>query len=204
MATNTFVPIGCTPYANGGGAAIGNFVLRPMLITYNYGTKIYKGDPVQMDSGGTGYIKQWSAGTAVSFMAGIFWGCEYVSVLQGHAAWYPYWPAASSDTISTTVVRAYVIPTDLASAMWFLVQSDATGIVQGNVGNNIDLNMGTGSTTTGLSGAYLDTTTISTVGTKPFKIMRLYSDAGGVDNGSYAGANNKAFVAANITGSTGI
>jgi hypothetical protein len=144
-------------------------------IAYNYGTKIFKGDPVQMTS--TGVITAWTAGTGVSQLAGIFWGCEYPSTVRGYTV-SAFWPAAS-DVLSTSIVRAYLIPCDLSSPVWFIAQSDSTGLTQGNVGNNIDVNMGTGSTTTGVSGAFLDTTTIATTNTKPFKIMRLYSEGTG-------------------------
>ena len=198
---NTNAPFGFVPYAPGGGAGVTNFVLRPVQINYSYATNIYKGDPVKMTS--TGYINAWTASTGVSQLAGIFWGCEYLSNTLGYTVQRPYW-GGSSDTSSTTKVTAYLIPCDLANPMWFLVQSDATGLTQAFVGLNIDVNMGTGSTTTGLSGAYIDTTTTNTTNTLPFKIMRLYSDFGGLDNGSAAGAYIKAYVAANITSSTGI
>jgi hypothetical protein len=178
-----------------------------MQIAFNLGSKIFKGDPVQMLA--TGFISPWTPATGVSQLAGIFWGCEYPSTVRGYVV-SAFWPA-SGDVASTAIVRAYVYPCDVAGHMWFLAQSDSVGLTQANVGNNIDVNMGTGNSTTGISGAFLDTTTIAVTGTKPFKIVRLYSEGtgtqflmGGIDNGSQAGAFNKAIVAANISQSTGI
>jgi hypothetical protein len=208
IPANVFAPNGFVPFAPGGGAAPPTFALRPMQIAFNNATAIFKGDPVKMLS--TGFVAQWTAATGVSQLAGIFWGCEYLSTTRGYVV-SPFWPA-SGDVLSTNIVRAYVYPCDLATPMWFLVQSDAsTGVVQGNVGNNIDVALGSGSTVTGVSGASINSGTIGTANTLPFKIMRLYGEGagtafgiGGLDNGAGAAPANKVYVAANITSSTGI
>ena len=77
-------------------------MLRRVQINYSYATKIFKGDPVQMQA--SGYISQWTAGTGVSQLAGIFWGCEYLSVARGYTVDAPYWPA--TDVASTSTVSA--------------------------------------------------------------------------------------------------
>lgn len=195
---NTSAPVGFVPYAPGGGAGATSFNLRPVNIAYNNATKIYKGDPVQMLS--TGYIGQWTEGTAASQLAGIFWGCEYVSVANGYLVQRPYWPG--NDVATNGIVKAYIIPIDLSSPMWFVAQSDGTAIGQADIGSNVDVNIGTGSTSTGLSGAMLKQSTLATTNTLPFKIMGLFN---GIGNGSDATSSyNLVYVAGNMTSSTGI
>ncbi len=196
---NTSNPNGLVPYAPGGGASATNFVLRRVQINYSYATKIFKGDPVAMQA--SGYIAQWSAGTGVSQLAGVFWGCEYLSQSLGYTRQNLYWPA--TDVASTSVVSAFIIPCDLASPMWFLAQSGSTGLTQADVGSNVDFEVGSGSTTTGISAGTLGNT-LTTTNTLPFKIMALFGDVGGIGNGTSTGAYARAYVAANITSSTGV
>lgn len=191
--------IGFQPYSPGGGAATTNFVLRETRILYSNGTKIYKNDPVQMLS--SGYIGQWTSGTAASQLAGIFWGCEYPNAVGGGVSWSPYWPGSGAAP-TNAVVKAYIIPVDLASPMWFVAQSDSTAFTQGDVGATVDVTIGTGSTSTGLSGASLAYASLATTNTQPFKIMGLFN---GIGNGSDASSSyNAVYVAANMTSSTGI
>lgn len=195
---NTSAPVGFVPYAPGGGAGATSFNLREVRIAYNDSTKIYKGDPVKMLS--TGYVAQWTQGTAASQLAGIFWGCEYVSVSRGYTVQSPYWPG--NDVATNGVVKAYIIPVDLASPMWFVAASDGTAITQADVGATIDVTIGTGSTSTGLSGATLAQGTLGTTNTQPFKVMGLFN---GIGNGSDATSSyNLVYVAGNMTSSTGI
>lgn len=190
---NTNAPQGLLPYAPGGGAGVPSFVTRPVTIAYNAGA-IYKGDPVKNDS--SGGVARWTAGTGVSQMAGIFWGCEYLSVSRGYTVQSNYWPG--SDVASTQTVRGQVIPCDLAALQWFVLQMDVTGATSLDVNTTLDLTMTAGSTTTGWSAAV--GTSPGTTATYPFKIMQLYS---GIDN-TGTGAYAKVIVAANITQSTGI
>lgn len=198
---NVQVNGGFVPYSPGGGAIPPNYVMRPVQIAYNNSNKIFKGDPVKNLS--TGFIDAWTAGTDVQLLGGIFWGCEFLSTIRGYTV-SPFWPAAG-DVASTSKVTAYIYPCDSGVPMWFLAQADATGIVQADVNANVDVTMGTGNTTTGLSAALLNaTSTINTTNTLPFRIVRLYSDLGGIDNGSQSGGFNKVFVAANIARTAGV
>ncbi len=192
---NTNAPQGLVPYASAGGASPPTMSLRPVVIAYNAGA-IYKGDPVKNANDGT--VARWTAATGVSQMAGVFWGCQYLSVSRGYTVQSPYWPG--SDVASTQTVTGYVIPCDLANPQWFVLQMNSTGATIADVNTTIDLTMTAGSTTTGWSAAVGDSTTINTTSTQPFKIMQLYS---GIDN-TGTGAYAKVIVAANITQSTGI
>ena len=192
---NTNAPQGLVPYASAGGASPPTMSLRPVVIAYN-AAAIYKGDPVQNANDGT--VTRWTAGTGVSQMAGVFWGCEYLSVSRGYTTQSPYWPG--SDVASTQTVRGLVIPCDLANPQWFILQMNATGATIVDVNANLDLTMTAGSTTTGWSAAVGASTLIATTLTLPFKIMQLYS---GIDN-TGTGAYAKVIVAANVMQSTGI
>lgn len=193
---NTNAPNGLTEYAPGGGAAATNSVIRRVKIAYNDTQKIYKGDPVKNLS--TGYVAQWTAGTAVSQLAGIFIGCQYLSQSLGYVRENALWPG--TDVASTSNVWGYIIPCDLASPQWFVLQMDATGATFADIGANLDVTMTAGSTTTGISAVVGTAASLNTTNTLPFKIMQLYD---GIDN-TGTGAYAKVIVAANITNSTGI
>lgn len=194
-----------------------NFEMINMPIAYNDTTKIYTGDPVKRLA--TGYIGQWTAATAVSQLAGIFCGCEYLSSSQGKMVSSAFWPGADVASGAQSTIIAKIIPCNLAIPPKFLVQSDATGIAFADIGQNVDIAVGTGSTTTGVSGAYLDAGTLGATATLPFRIVGLYGGAwgaggsggiqpgtGGPYSGSATGAYNWVIVQANVSGggSTGI
>lgn len=195
---NTNAPYGASPILGADGAAP-TFGMRTRLIAYNDTTKIYRGDLVKQLN--TGYIAQWTAGTAVSQCAGVFWGCKYYSVSQKTTTFSPYWPGA--DVATNAVVTAYLVPINTAVPPMFSIQSDATGVAFADIGLNIDVAMGTGDTNTGMSGMYLNVSTAAVTATLPFRIIRLLSDSN-VGNGTQSGAYNRVVVQANIMQETGI
>jgi hypothetical protein len=134
-------------------------------IVYN-ATNIFFGDPVANDA--SGYVVQASSNSLASGVAGIFVGCQYLSVSQKRTVWSNYWPG--SDVASGNVVTGYIVNDPNAK---FLVQSDGTGIATTDINANIGFAIGTGNTASGISGAYLDTTTINTTNTLPFRIISL-------------------------------
>lgn len=149
---------------------------------------IFHGDAViQL---GTGYVAQPSSNALT--IAGVFQGCEYLSISQGRKVRSPYWPGsdASAD------VDAFLIDAGQAT---FFAQVNGTPGLFADIGANIGIftatggsaaptaGSGQGNTTNGLSGMLLDTAgtnsggsgAISTVGaltTAPFRIIGLYSD----------------------------
>lgn len=196
---NVASPIGFLQQGNTEGASP-TFGQRYALIASNNATAIYKGDPVKFLS--TGYIAQWTAATAGSQLAGIFLGCEYQSATGLVRS--PYWPGSGA----TADVKAIIAPCNLSTPGWFLVQAVGnTGILFANIGLNVDVSLGTGSTVTGLSGAGADQTTLGTTSTLPFRVMAMGPSIGpsGQPNDNTA-ANNWIYVAANVSGagSTGI
>lgn len=195
------------------GAPVTNFAMqeRRNAILYSNGTAIYTGDLIKMQN--SGYMAQWTATTAVSQCWGVFGGCRYYSNSQQTIAPNKYWPG--TDAASGTVLAQY-IPAILSPAPLFVIQTDATGITLADIGANADIVVGTGSTTTGQSGSYLDTGTLNTTATLPLRIVDLWANVamgGPVEGagssstlipGTQAGAYNWAVVALNVTGTTGI
>lgn len=173
---NTLSPFGFSPAGTVGGFTP-NFRLSKRLIASTNATAIYTGDAVMpVTSSATGYIIQYAAGTVPA--AGVFFGCEYLSISQGRPVFMPYWPGsdASGD------VTALII--DDPQAM-FLVQSGYTGgpITQANVNQNAGIIASpTGSSYGGRSGMALGQPT--TTSTLPFTIVSLATDLPAGVNGS--------------------
>jgi hypothetical protein len=199
---NTFAPQGALPVGGADGAAP-TYGMINRLIAYDNQTKIFRGDLVK--SLDTGYIAQWTATTGVSQAAGIFWGCKYYSLSQQTTVFSKYWPG--TDVATNAVVTAYLIPIATAVPPKFYIQtanSNTTAVAVGiaAIGQNSDVAMGTGSTTSGMSAMYLDINTFGTEATKPFRIVALGPASG---NGSdVASAYNIVTVQANIYQETGI
>lgn len=154
-------------YLSGSGV---DYQLNSGLILSTNTTKIFFGDPVQMNTS-TGMIEQLSATTTQ--LVGVFQGCDYIPA-GGTVTWSPYWPGGASQNGT-----AYFIDAPNAK---FLVAALNTAIVQANIGENATVNIGTGSTVGGgFSGATLDQAGLTTATTAPFKIVGLYQ---GIGNGS--------------------
>lgn len=158
---NTQAPFGFKQY--GGIGITPTYEQVVMSISPSYATAIYNGDPVVQIS--TGYIQQASSNSVA--VAGIFVGCSYLSTAQKRVVWMPYWPGSDA----TGDVTAYVI-TD-ANAQFIVQSGTAAAVTLANIGNNIGFAIGTGNTSTGLSGAYADQSTINTTATLPFRILAL-------------------------------
>ena len=142
MPSNT--PFGFTPSRHLTGGVIRANEYR---IASAYGTSIFKGDPVKLINDGT--IQLAAAGDRI---LGIFQGVQWVAT-DGSVQFNERWIA--STTLQTgSVARAMVV--DDPNVL-FEVQSGGTPALT-NVGNLADHVAGTGSTVTGMSGAYLDST----------------------------------------------
>ncbi len=116
-----------------------------------YNTDIFKGDPVQMTGTGKN-IAVAEAGNVDNI--GVFAGCNYVNA-AGEQKFSKYWPAS---TVATEIVAlVYEDP-----KIVYEIQADT--IAEADVGNLIDWDLGTGSTTTGISGAFAADATKATTG----------------------------------------
>lgn len=181
---NDNTPFGFLQYQ--GTGSVPTYEQVPVTIAYN-ASAIYYGDPVEPDANGR--VVQGDGTTAAAGIAGIFIGCKYLSVSQKRTVWSNYWPG--SDVASTQVVEGYIVNDPNAK---FVVQSDSTGIVAADVNLNIGYTIGTGSTTTGISGAFASGA--ATTNTLPFRIVGLLTQPPG-SPGTDTGAYNRIIVAFN-------
>ncbi len=181
---NTNAPYGFRQYSGNGSAP--TYEQVPVQIAYN-ATNIFFGDPVEPDA--NGQVVQGDGTTPAAGIAGIFVGCQYLSVAQKRTVWSNYWPG--SDVASSNYVTGYIVNDPNAK---FVVQSDATGIVQGDVNLNVGYSIGTGNTANGISGASI--TGAATTATLPFRIVGLVSAPPG-SAGTESGAYNWVIVAFN-------
>ena len=162
-------------------------------IVYN-ASAIYYGDPVKPDANGYVVVGTTiTSNTGNAQIAGIFAGCKYLSVSQKRTVWSNYWPG--SDVASGNVVTGYIINDPNAR---FVVWSGATGVSQADVNANVGYSIGTPNSANGISGAYLNTETVSpdTDASLPFRIIGLVTSPPGV-NGTESGAYAKVIVGFN-------
>ena len=190
---NTYAPFGFRQWSGTGSAPTYEQVAVPLQ--YNAGA-IYFGDPVVALADGT--YAQASSNSAANGVGGIFVGCKYLSVSQKRTVWSNYWPG--SDVASGNYVEAYIVNDPNAK---FVVQSDSTGITLAGLNANIGFAIGSGNTANGISGAYVDSSTLNTTNTLPFRVISLVLDPPGSNGtqtvaGGYAsGAYNWVVVAFN-------
>ena len=152
---------------------------------------IYYGDPVIRVGSGDGTIEQGANAETVP-LAGIFIGCKYLSTSMKKTVWSNYWPGTDVASTAQSSISAWMVNDPNAQ---FLAQSDSTGLVQADVGSNLDFQIGTGTAANGFSGAYLVHGGAVTA-TKPFRFVSLVLDPPGA-NGTQTGAYNYAVVAFN-------
>jgi len=187
---NTNAPFGFSQYSGTGSSPTYEQVQLAISSTNSTSPQIFSGDPVAQLS--TGYICQVGTnGTtsanaaATGSMIGIFAGCKYLSVSQKRTVWSNYWPG--SDVASGNYVTGYIVNDPNAR---FIAQSDSTGIAfPTDINATIGFAIGTGNAANGISGAYLDTTTINTATynvNAPFKIVGVYQPFVSSFPGSYA------------------
>jgi hypothetical protein len=181
---NTQAYNGFSQYSGTGSAPTYEQVVATIQSTYT--TAIFSGDPVEPNA--TGYIIQ---GTGSTTIAGIFVGCKYLSTSQKRTVWSNYWPGSDN----TGNVEAYII--NDPNAQWVASGDSSTTLwVQAAINANCGYAIGTGNTANGISGAYLDSTTINTTSTLPFRILGYVIDPPGA-NGTETGAYRKVIVAFN-------
>jgi hypothetical protein len=173
---NVSAPFGFRQYQGTGSAPTYEQVAA--LVAYN-ASAIYYGDPVTWQSDGTVARSASTGATPAALgIAGIFQGCQYLSVVQKRTVWSNYWPG--SDVASGNYVTAYIVNDPNAK---FVAQSDATGLAIADVNSTIGFVIGSGNTANGLSGAYLDTTTLNTSTynvNAPFKVVGIVDSPPGV------------------------
>lgn len=180
---NTNAPFGFKQYQGTGSAP--TYEQVTMTISKNYSTPIYFGDPVQPVTGAaTGYIQIYNPADTVA-TSGVLAGVKYLSTSQKRIVWSNYWPGsdASQD------VEAYVINDPNAK---FLVQAGGTNVGFDKIGQNIDVNMGSGNTASGISGAYVESP--GTAATLPFRVVDVVATPPGANGTDITAAYNLVIV----------
>jgi hypothetical protein len=183
---NTNAPFGFRQYSGTGSAP--TYEQVAVTIAYN-ASNIFYGDPVEPDA--NGLVIQGDGTTAAAGIAGVFVGCQYLSVSQKRTVWSNWWPG--SDVASSNTVIGYIINDPNAK---FLVQTGATGATQSTINLNASYVIGSGNTANGISAAYLDVTTGAATATLAFRVVGLVTEPPG-SNGTEAGAYNYVIVAFN-------
>jgi len=131
----------------------------------NQSGAIYQGDLVTLSAG---YVVKYDS-TLHTVALGVFNGCNYIDPTSGKPTWKNYYPG--SVNITTGVISAEVVddPSQL-----FLIQADED-VVQADIGLNANIAYTAGSSTTGLSGTELDSSTIANTSTLVLKVVGFYN-----------------------------
>jgi hypothetical protein len=124
---------------------------RQLPIASNYNTAIFNGDIVALVDGGTiakSGVTDDSTTTAANYTYGVFVGVQYVNA-QGQTVQAQYYPGTA-----VTNAVAYVVDDPMAAfkVAVVLANSAISSTNQSIVGVNMEIDQGTGSTTTGNSG----------------------------------------------------
>jgi hypothetical protein len=183
---NTAAYNGFQQYSGNGSAP--TYEQVEVKINYN-SSAIYNGDPVNPDTNGFIVVGVTSGVSGNTQIAGIFNGCEYLSVSQKRKVWSNYYPGGT-DPASGTIV-GYIINDPNAK---FVAQFGNVSVDQAYVNANVGFNIGTGNANNGISGAFL--ATIGTDSSLPFRVVDLVTSPPG-QNGTEAGAYQRAIVAFN-------
>lgn len=185
-------PFGFSVIGRVTGAPAPDFAQTKRLIKSDNTHSFFTGDAVQ--DLGTGYIDVSTAG--LSQIYGIFMGCEYVSTSQQKVVWSKYFPGADN----TGDVTAYICTDPYAL---FNVQSAVGPAAITDIGSNVDLVVGTGNTTTGISGMTVNIATAANTSTFPFRVWNLTSsqyplqDVGAINGIDDTAAYNQVLVTFN-------
>lgn len=185
---NTDAPFGFKQIK--GTGSVPTYEMSVRKIASNNSTAIFFGDAVIPLS--TGYIAQATASTVR--MEGIFQGCQYLSTSQKRTVWSNYWPGSDA----TGDVTAYIVDDPNAQ---FLVQSSDSGgsnpIGFANIGEYINIAVGTGNTANGISGMSVNYATLNTTVTLPFRIVGLVQSPPGANGTDITSEYNHVIVAFN-------
>ena len=164
-------------------------------IASSYGTAIGFGDLVTLVAGSspTGYINRWIAGdgSATYQVAGVFYGCRYLSTGRKSVTWNNWWPGSDA----TGDVEAFVCADP--SALFMIQSGAAVPIDQTYTGLTADVIMGTVNTTTGQSAMSLLLPATSGPANLPFKVLGPITAPPGVNGSDDTTAYNNVLVTFN-------
>ena len=155
---------GLRPIAKVGSAPGGTTGTTKYSIADNQGTAIFTGDPVKYKSDGTVEVA-----TAGDPSCGVFMGCFYTDPTTSKPTFRNHFPASLSPGDAIAFVADD--PDQL-----FIAQQDSDGsnLVAADLNLNADLVFGAGSTTTGMSGVEIDSSTKNTTAALQVRLIDFY------------------------------
>ncbi len=161
---NIDAAFGLRPIAKVGSAPGGTTGTTKYSIADNQGTAIFTGDPVKYKNDGT--VEVATAGDA---SCGVFMGCFYTDPTTSKPTFRNHFPASLSPGDAIAFVADD--PDQL-----FIAQQDSDGsnLVAADLNLNADLVFGTGSTTTGMSGVEIDSSTKNTTAALQVRLIDFY------------------------------
>jgi len=179
---NTFAPNGFSFY-RGTGATPTNEQVPAVVAAAT--ANIFQNDPVFRLSTGDIAGVTTGPGPGTGILAGIFLGCDYLSVVNKRRTWSNWWPG--TDTAAGTFSNVKLINDPPAQFYCQVGGSTTTGFVQADLGQNFQFAYGTGTTSNGISGAYADESVArAATTTLPFRVVQLVTDPPGA-NGTATG-----------------
>ena len=161
---NIDAAFGLRPIAKVGSAPGGTTGTTKYSIGDNQSTAIFTGDPVKYKNDGTVEVA-----TASDALLGVFMGCFYTDPTTSKPTFRNYFPASLSPGDAIAFVcddpdQLYVAQQD----------SDGANAVAANLNENANLVFGSGSTTTGISGVEIDSSTLATTATHQVRLIAFY------------------------------
>ena len=160
---------------------------------------LFTGDPVKLKADGSIEVKG-GAGAITGAISGVFMGCFYTDPTTGKPTFRNNYP----DGLAATDAIAFISddPDQL-----YIAQQDANDITAVDLGNNAEMIMAAGSTTTGMSKAEIDSSTAATGNaTYMLKILDFYdvpsNDASAANSVLVVKINNHQLAAS--TGTAGV
>ena len=180
---NIDAAFGLRPIAKVGSAPGGTTGTTKYSIADNQGTAIFTGDPVKYKSDGT--VEVATAGDA---SCGVFMGCFYTDPTTSKPTFRSHFPASLSPGDAIAFVA------DDPDQLFVCQQdSDTSSLSAANINENANLVFGSGSTTTGLSGVEIDSSSATTTATLQVRIVAGYETPSNTISTAAAG-NNSVFV----------
>ena len=163
---NIDAPFGLRPIAKQGSAPGGTIGTTKYKISSG-ASALFTGDPVKLKADGSIEVKG-GAGAITGAISGVFMGCFYTDPTTSKPTFRNNYP----DGLAATDAIAFISddPDQL-----YIAQQDANDITVADLGNNANMVMAAGSTTTGMSKAEIDSSTAATGNaTYMLKILDFY------------------------------
>jgi hypothetical protein len=158
----------------------------------NQSGAIYQGDLVTLSGG---YIVKYDS-TLHTAAVGVFNGCNYIDPTTGKPTWKNFYPGLVNITAGVITADVLDDPNQL-----FLIQADED-VVQADIGLNANIAYAAGSSTTGVSGTELDSSTIANTATLALKVVGFYNTPGNIRATNHVDVVVK--INTHLYGSTGV